>query len=176
MPDNSCLFTFYSLTPLHAGAGDSAGAVDLPVQREKHTEYPVVYSSGIKGSIRCFSEFNSTLKPYVKEIFGDEGNEGSSGRVIFTDAKILFFPVRSSEGVFKWVTCPFVIERFKRDLKFIDIPGDDFSVTIDDYNGIAFKKYEDVIILEDFPITVYECPNHQYPVLDMIKTFTSDQF
>ena len=54
MSDNGSLFTFYTLTPLHAGAGDSAGAIDLPVQREKHTEYPAVYSSAMKGSLRCF--------------------------------------------------------------------------------------------------------------------------
>lgn len=171
MSNESCFFTFYTLTPLHAGAGDSAGAIDLPVQRERHTEYPVVHSSGIKGSLRDF--FKRNEKANINEIFGKEGDEQGSGKVIFTDAKILLFPVRSSEGVFKWVTCPFVIERLKRDLKYIDIDRDDISVTIDGYNGRTFTQYNNSkVILEDFSITVTEDPQ----VLDFINIFTTPHF
>jgi CRISPR-associated protein Cmr4 len=155
---------------LHAGAGDSAGAIDLPVQREKHTEYPVVHSSGIKGSLRDFFERNG--KPNIDEIFGKEGDEQGSGKVIFTDAKILLFPVRSSEGVFKWVTCPFVIDRLKQDLKLVGINKDNVSVKIDGYNATSFKPYNSNIILEDFSITVTEGLH----VLDFINIFTSPHF
>ena len=34
-----------------------------------------------------------------------------------TDARLLAFPVRSLKGVFAWVTCPAVLERFHRDLQ-----------------------------------------------------------
>lgn len=168
MATNGCLYTFYTLTPLHAGAGDSAGAIDLPVQREKHTEYPAVYSSAMKGSLRYYLRDD----PKVDEIFGKEGDEAGSGKVIFTDAKILLFPVRSSEGVFKWVTCPFVIERLKRGLKFIEIDKDDINITIDGYNGKSFKPYNSKVILEDFPISVTE----DSQVLDFINLFTSPHF
>lgn len=176
MPRESCLFTFYTLTPLHAGAGESAEAIDLPVQREKHTEYPVVYSSGIKGSLRYYFQITPSLQGYVDEIFGKEGYEAGSGKVVFTDAKILFFPVRSSEGVFKWVTCPFVISRLKRDLKFININLEDIEVTINNFNGIAFKRYDNTVVLEDFPITVYECLEGQYPIFNLLKTLTNGFF
>lgn len=173
----SCLFTFYTLTPLHAGTGESAEAIDLPVQREKHTEYPVVYSSGIKGSLRYYFQIDPLLQRNVDKIFGKEGseeNESCSGKVVFTDAKILLFPVRSSQGVFKWVTCPFVINRLKRDLKFININiRDNGEVTIDKFNGIAFKKYESSVILEDFPVTVDECTTSSSPVLNLFKTLTN---
>ena len=39
-------------TPLHAGSGSDLGIVDLPIQREKHTDYPKIEASGLKGSIR----------------------------------------------------------------------------------------------------------------------------
>ncbi|MCF6158369.1 MAG: type III-B CRISPR module RAMP protein Cmr4 [wastewater metagenome] len=39
-------------TPLHAGSSDALGVVDLPIQRERHTGFPKIESSGLKGSIR----------------------------------------------------------------------------------------------------------------------------
>ena len=42
----------YTETPLHAGSGTSVGTVDLPIQRERHTDYPLIQGSGIKGGLR----------------------------------------------------------------------------------------------------------------------------
>lgn len=39
-------------TPLHAGSGSDLGIVDLPIQRERHTDFPKIESSSFKGSIR----------------------------------------------------------------------------------------------------------------------------
>ena len=149
------LYTFYTLTPLHAGSGDSQGVVDLPIQREKHTQFPTVFSSSLKGSLRYLFENDDGLKSFVPEIFGKEGTESSTGNVVFTDAKVLLFPVRSSEGVFKWVTCPFALKRFVEDIKFIG--GMSVGITtepnVDDDNAIGFKKYDVPIVLEDFVLT-----------------------
>lgn len=173
MSDNGCLFTFYTLTPLHAGAGDSAGAIDLPIQRERHTEYPLVHSSGIKGALRWFFEHDDVLKGYVNEIFGKEKDEEGSGKVIFTDARILLFPVRSSEGVFKWVTSPFVVERLKQDLKFIGANKDEIAVTVEGYSvARAFKSYDKKLILEDFPVTILNGPEG----LEFFKALTLPHF
>lgn len=179
MSDNGSLFTFYTLTPLHAGAGDSAGAIDLPVQREKHTEYPAVYSSAMKGSLRCFFESKASSdedKKNIQAIFGTEGSDQKdsvSGKVIFTDAKILFFPVRSSEGVFKWVTCPFVIDRLQRDLGFIGIPKNETAVS-----NTAFRNpaYTDKVILEDFPVTVSDCTASSSALLKFLKSLAVPHF
>lgn len=46
-------------TPLHAGSGADLGIVDLPIQRERHTGYPKIEGSGLKGSIR--EAFESAL-------------------------------------------------------------------------------------------------------------------
>lgn len=39
-------------TPLHAGSGNDLGIVDLPIQRERHTKYPKIEASSLKGSLR----------------------------------------------------------------------------------------------------------------------------
>lgn len=39
-------------TPLHVGSGDNLGIVDLPIQRERHTDFPKVESSSLKGALR----------------------------------------------------------------------------------------------------------------------------
>lgn len=39
-------------TPLHAGSGSDLGIIDLPIQRERHTGFPKIEGSSLKGSIR----------------------------------------------------------------------------------------------------------------------------
>ena len=43
-------------TPMHAGSGSDLGVIDLPIQRERHTSYPKIESSSLKGSIRQYFE------------------------------------------------------------------------------------------------------------------------
>jgi CRISPR-associated protein Cmr4 len=154
MSNNGALFTFYTLTPLHAGAGEAGEVVDLAIQREKHTEFPVVYSSSLKGSLRYFCE-TKKIGDIADKIFGKEGIESGAGEVVFTDAKILFFPVRSSEGVFKWITSPFVLQRFKRDLLFIQRDAKNLAPNenTDDKNGLVFQGKSE-IVLEDFVLSL----------------------
>jgi CRISPR-associated protein Cmr4 len=54
MYKKSAILTFYAETPIHMGAGQSVSYVDLPVQRERHTSFPVLWSSGIKGCNKGF--------------------------------------------------------------------------------------------------------------------------
>jgi CRISPR-associated protein Cmr4 len=39
-------------TPMHVGSGSELGIVDLPIQRERHTGFPKIESSSLKGAIR----------------------------------------------------------------------------------------------------------------------------
>lgn len=55
---------------------------------------------------------------YISLVFGPEEGEVHAGSIAFTDAKILLFPVKSLKGVFAWITCPMVLERFVEDMKF----------------------------------------------------------
>ena len=121
MYNKSALLTFYAETPIHMGAGQSVSFVDLPVEREKHTSFPVLWSSGIKGVIRDTTTRKWT-KDKVETIFGPEEESSEFASCIsITDAKILLFPVRSIKGVFAWITCPFVLKRFKGDLEAIGL-------------------------------------------------------
>ena len=61
-------------------------------------------------------------------------NNLHAGALGFTDARLLLFPVKSVSGVFGWITCPAVLERFKHDLsicqpsipfdKLLPLPGE----------------------------------------------------
>lgn len=117
---------FICETPLHAGSGSDLGIVDLPIQREKHTGFPKVESSSLKGAIRQAVETklkmpkNGSL-PIIDALFGpeDAGNEAHMGALGFSDARLLLFPVKSMKGVFAWVTCPKVLQQFERDMRLV---------------------------------------------------------
>lgn len=103
-------------TFVHYGSDTGGGPVDLPVAREAGTDYPFIAGSGLKGALKDHPYFGDKSKENVKnEIFGeDEGNKGA-GKLMFSDARLLLLPVRSLIGAYKWVTCPHLLERFKRD-------------------------------------------------------------
>lgn len=110
------LIGLYAETPLHPGSGATAGAIDLPVQRERHTGYPLVPGTTLKGVLRDLTE--RERRDDVKRNFGPEpeGGDLHAGALSFTDARLLAFPVRSLEGVFVWATCPWILARIDRDL------------------------------------------------------------
>ena len=124
MFEASNLLFIYVETPLHAGTGRGLGAVDLPIQRERVTGYPVVQASGLKGCLRTEAQgkINQGLtKDEFFAIFGPETDRASdhAGALSPGDAKILLLPVRSLAGVFAWVTSRQVLERLLRDLAAI---------------------------------------------------------
>lgn len=122
----------YSVSPLHAGAGQSVGAIDLPIQRERHTGWPHVQASGVKGAFRDWfhrhylvngadcSGKDAQAAELTDRVFGksESGADGAgqAGAVAFSDARLLAFPVRSNVAPFVWVTCPEVLARLNRDL------------------------------------------------------------
>lgn len=120
---------FYTITPLHPGSGVSLGAVDLPIQRERHTNFPIIQASGVKGALRDLAKALKLDEEKIKIVFGPE-TEGASehgGALALTDARVLLFPVRSVKGVFAWVTCPAVIARFMRDLEILQLTNNNKS-------------------------------------------------
>ena len=152
------LLFLYTETPLHVGSGSSLGTVDLPIQRERHTNLPMIQSTGIKGKLRKVFDGNGSNKEVIKIIFGPEG-EGASehaGALSPGDGRLLLFPVRSLAGVFAWITCPLVISRFLRDLKLAH-PSHAQHWGINANNSEAFVPPEsnlllnqDTVILEEF--------------------------
>ncbi|MGF1531110.1 MAG: type III-B CRISPR module RAMP protein Cmr4 [Puniceicoccaceae bacterium] len=118
----SILYLF-TRTPLHLGAGSSVGTVDKPVQRERHTGFPIIPGSSIKGVVRDFFQ----VKDSQSKAFGwaaAQGESGQAGAISFSEAKLLLFPVRSARGAFALTTSPLALGRFKRDAKIhLDLPA-----------------------------------------------------
>lgn len=123
----SHLLFLYTRTPLHVGAGSSVGALDQPVQRERHTRHPIIPGSSIKGVLRYTAsrldeDVDATA---VKDLFGpeltgpDAAKEARAGDLTFGEARPLAFPVRSAKGAFAYVTCPLALKRYGRE------PGSD---------------------------------------------------
>ncbi len=120
MFENKQMMFLYVETPLHVGAGKGAGGIDLPIQRERATGYPMVQSSGVKGCLRDVyrdKKANGDDKATdVLALFGEPGNDGQNyaGAIAPGDARLLLFPVRSLAGVFAWTTSIHALESFKR--------------------------------------------------------------
>jgi len=132
------LLLIHAQTALHPGSGTALGAVDLPVQRERHTQWPTIAGSALKGILRdsCREEARHSYggdrkkaneeDPDLIAAFGPgKVDESSShaGALSVTDARILAFPVRSLRGVFAWVTCMDVLQRLQRDLGLAKMDG-----------------------------------------------------
>ena len=120
---NTRLLFVHALSPLHAGTGQSVGAVDLTIARDRATGHPYLPGSSLKGSLRS-KAFEQTEKNDRKTtaMFGPESNEMDSnnqhaGAMAFGDANLLALPVRSIKGTFAWITSPILLARFARDAK-----------------------------------------------------------
>ena len=134
MKNEHCkILTFYAISPIHAGSGSMISAIDLPIQRERHTNWPHIQASSVKGALRDhyrnFSPQND--EKLINFIFGSDyendnlpGNpeESIPGCIAVTDAKLLAFPVRSNVAPFLWITCPLAIQRLNSDLEFTGSP------------------------------------------------------
>ena len=112
--------TMYAITPCHAGSGSSLGVVDLPIQRERASNWPVIQASGVKGAFRAnFDKYKNQIsekKEQVKDfnkltesIFGTSEGSGYAGSLSVSDAKILAYPMRSNISPFIWITSKILI-------------------------------------------------------------------
>ena len=122
----SRLLFLHAQTPVHPGTGTALDVIDLPVQRERHTRWPTVPGSSLKGILRavCRAGSDGTDDLWLAA-FGPETIDADkhAGALAVTDARVLAFPVRSLCGVFAWVTCPAVLGRLRRDVQLAG--GDD---------------------------------------------------
>jgi len=147
----------YVETPLHAGSGRGMGAVDLPIQRERTTLYPIVQASSLKGRMRAAADpaNNPESKLTNEELRALFGDTEAAGAISFGDARVLLFPVRSLAGVFAWTTSVDALERFKRaaqiaNIKFdAAIPPEPPNENTAWVNGDALKA-GDSVVLEEF--------------------------
>jgi CRISPR-associated protein Cmr4 len=134
------LLFLFTRTPLHVGAGASVGAIDQPITRERHTGFPIIPGSAIKGVCADASRnwtiivdeqkngkdsAGNSVTYTVKKgqrtqegqwLFGVASDTGASaGALQFSEAKLLAFPIRSAKGGYAWITCPLLLRRFARE-------------------------------------------------------------
>jgi CRISPR-associated protein Cmr4 len=157
MFDRAAILFLYTETPLHAGSGTSLGIVDLPIQRERTTGYPMIQASGLKG---CLRDVVSDDPQKVEIVFGPDTRRASdhAGALSVGDARILLFPVRSLMGVFAWITSQNVLARFKREALMAGLsvswnpigPTDDGSAFVADG---SILKANGKVVLEEFAFT-----------------------
>jgi CRISPR-associated protein Cmr4 len=126
-------YFLFTRTPLHVGAGQSVGYVDLPIQREPHTRIPIVPGSSLKGVLRDRDEFDRVAKAWLFGIGAGE-DSGSAGALLIGEARVLCFPVRSAKGSFAWLSCPLALARYARDAKPKNSQGQPLPTT---FNGLT---------------------------------------
>ena len=144
-------------TPLHAGSGDSLGVVDLPIQRERHTSFPKIEASSLKGALReSFAERTGRTNTTLLKAFGPEDGDLNAGALGFTDARLLLFPVKSMKGVFAWITCSKALKQLSVDLKLsvnleisgaITDPADGSAMPLSDQITLVFGGH---LVLEEY--------------------------
>ena len=145
MSRTAMLMSLSALTPVHAGCSDKLGIIDLPIQREVHTSFPKIEASSLKGSIR--HSLAKAGDADLDDLFGPDNpkTEHHASAISFSDARILFFPIKSVKGIFAWVTCPMVLERFIEDLKLILVsaPEEIEKIEVLKKAGSFLSKFEE---------------------------------
>lgn len=153
---NTNTLYIFTRTPLHVGAGSSVGVVDSPVQRERHTGFPIIPGSSLKGVFRDhYSDFEESQNE-IDLLFGYNANEsseqGRSGSITFSEAKILAFPLRSARGCYAIAVCPLTLQRYKREAKIdLEIPEEPNDMHC--LSGSMVTINGKAVVLEEYKIT-----------------------
>lgn len=172
MNNHRKILYIFTRTPLHVGAGASVGAIDQPIIRERHTGFPIIPASSLKGTFADAwndatmqgRQFKRTVKNAsgswdvneVAWLFGsDDANYAFAGALQFSEAKLLAFPVRSAKGSFAWITCPLILRRAARDgvlnidLSNLPEPSDEQAM----YKKGCPLDLGDKLVLEEYTFT-----------------------
>lgn len=112
------LLYLYAESPLHAGAPDSSGVLDLPIQREATTGYPVVWGQSLKGALRQAARDAQWSREDLVTMFGDEpgevNDESAAGLLTVGDAQLVALPVPTLQRTFAWATSEIALSRLAR--------------------------------------------------------------
>ena len=168
--NKSKILYLFTRTPLHVGAGASVGAIDQPIIRERHTGFPIIPASSLKGTfadawndglleekntkgekkkVRVGKDGQGTNAAWL---FGSDSDQhAAAGALQFTEASLLAFPIRSAKGSFAWITSPLILNRYYRGIQMagppIDAPGDGEAVFTKD--GVLDIK-DGQLVLEEY--------------------------
>lgn len=114
------LLYLYAESPVHAGAADSLEVLDLPVQREAATGYPVIWGQSLKGALRQAAGDAGWKEPRLQLIFGsaiaESSDEGGTtpGLLNVGDAQLVAMPVPTLRRTFAWASSEVTLGRLAR--------------------------------------------------------------
>lgn len=163
------LYIIECATNMHVGSGNASfTVVDNQVERDVITNFPIINSSSLKGSLKNFlsnkegqEDKNKNVDKdkinleYTNQIFGDEKN---SGKYRIFPGMLLSYPVRSNIRPFFRAICPQIIDDLKNFL-------DGFKINLSEFNGIdeicklADKNKNSICIIKELNNDINEVSN-----------------
>lgn len=125
---NTRIYWLHALSPTHAGIGRGVGYIDLPIDRDGVTGWPILRGSGFKGVWADHHRATADARrndPTLRAAFGIAGDDNNSnaGALIPTDAKLVCLPVRSFRGTFAWAASPLCLQMLRRTLSLAGLTG-----------------------------------------------------
>jgi len=167
--EDTQVYWLHTLSPTHVGTGRSVGYIDLPIHRDKVTNWPLIPGSAFKGV--WADHFGATedarrSDPKLGLAFGrasdQETNASNAGALIPTDARLVCLPIRSFQGTFAWCTSPLALQMLHRDLSLagmVDLPTVPPVLADGVIHRTTTTRIEDGgrIFLEDLDFTGKEC-------------------
>ncbi|MGI2056730.1 type III-B CRISPR module RAMP protein Cmr4 [Shewanella baltica] len=154
--NNTLLIGLNAHTWIHAGSGEKDGIVDLPIQREAHTGWPVVFGSSLKGAIRSAATRRQKDQNLIT-LFGPEAlGEGVSsehmhaGALMISDARLIWLPVRSLTTHTRYVTCPAMMRRLLADMTRAGQPQSIEIPTVQNLDALVCNKEQERLYLEEY--------------------------
>lgn len=166
---NTQVYWLHTLSPTHVGTGRGVGYIDLPIHRDKVTNWPVIPGSAFKGvwadhygATEDGRRSDSKLRLAFGRASDQETSASSAGALIPTDARLVCLPIRSFQGTFAWCTSPLALQMLRRDLSLagmVDLPPEPPDVADGDIHRTATTKLQDGdrIFLEDLDLAGRDC-------------------
>ncbi|KND22579.1 hypothetical protein AFK20_00090 [Enhydrobacter aerosaccus] len=157
--NQNLIMNMVAQTSIHAGAGQALSVIDLPIQRESHTQFPVIFGSSLKGALRFrASQVLNDNKKLVNVFGADSQSEDTfAGAIMISDSKLLLLPVRSLNGYFKWVTCPALLRRYANDCERAGVNAENLAnlnLNINQTEVLVVENKSDKLFLEEFLLSV----------------------
>lgn len=165
---NTRVYWLHTLTPTHPGMGRGLGYIDLPIDRDAVTNWPLIRGSAFKGVWSDYYKATDDNRRkdtaegrQLKAAFGVSSetadNASNSGSLIPTDARLVCLPVRSFRGTFAWCTSSLALQMLRRTLELAgltDLPTvpaatDEQSILIPDGQDGSSLVENGRVYLED---------------------------
>lgn len=144
----SFLLYLYTESPLHAGAAGAEGSLNLPIQRESTTGYPVVWGQSLKGALRAAGQDAGWGQDSLDRVFGkavlrdgEPGVNPTAGLLTVGDAQLVALPVPTLRRTFAWATSSVALSRLSRKYARSGLPGEIPNVpTVPHDRGVALDE------------------------------------